>query len=193
MCVVLPAYMFVHRGRPEKCVGSPGPGFTGARIVTWGTNPGPLRQQPVLLTTEPSPQPSNIFSKNLLIRTGEMAQWWLLTPCQILPVTLAPGNSMFSSCIHWCLHTCALTYTIHITVKASNVVPRLRALVVPVEDLGSFPSTHVVALTPSSGLFGHQTQSWYTDIHTSKTPIYIKVYKHIFILKKSPLERWLSG
>lgn len=51
----------MHSQRPEKGIGPPGVGVTGSCRLTWvdagnqGAKPGPLQEQLVLLTVEPSP------------------------------------------------------------------------------------------------------------------------------------------
>lgn len=59
---------------------------------------------------------------------------------------------------------------------------QLRVSVALTEDSGSVSSTHMTRLTvfpvlrdltPSSGLHRHDIHTWYTNIHTSKTPIHI--------------------
>lgn len=44
--------------RPEKGIASPGTGVTAA--LCWGSNPGPLEGEPVLLVTESPLQPSDL-------------------------------------------------------------------------------------------------------------------------------------
>jgi E3 ubiquitin-protein ligase NEDD4 len=67
---VLPACMSVHHmhtwclWRPEEGVGSPGIGVTDSCELPcgcWELNSGPLKKQPVLLTTEPSLNPTPTF------------------------------------------------------------------------------------------------------------------------------------
>ena len=60
-----------------------------------------------------------------------------------------------------------------------KVAQQLRALTALPEDSGSIPeptwqlTTVQEDLIPSSGLPGHQAPRWDTDIHASKSPIFI--------------------
>jgi hypothetical protein len=59
---VLPGYMYVHHDMPGA-----GADQTGARVTGGCKLPhGPLRQQPVLLTTEPALQPCVVLSLFIL-------------------------------------------------------------------------------------------------------------------------------
>ena len=61
--------------------------------------------------------------------------------------------------------------------KVKEMAQHLRALAALPEDLGSIPSTHMVAqrdMVPSSDFFEYQTHTCYTDIDAGKIPIYNK-------------------
>ena len=61
--------------KSEDGMGSPGPGVRDScRLLCgcWELNPGPMEEQPVLLTTEPSLQPQLYIFKGIL---GWVLQW----------------------------------------------------------------------------------------------------------------------